>query len=304
MINNYSPVALFVYNRFAHTHKTIEALKNNVIARQTDLIIFSDAPKSKAHSESVAEVRQYIHQINGFNSVSIIERETNFGLANSIIAGVTTVVNQYGTVIVLEDDLITSPYFLTFMNNGLEIYQNSREVASIHGYIYPIDNLPEVFFIKGADCWGWATWKRAWDIFEADGNKLLTELYHKKRQKEADFNNNQGYTQMLKAQINGQNDSWAVRWYMSAFLNNMFTLYPSQSYVQNIGLDNSGTHCTETEIFSIELTKNSGQFKKVDIKEDKIARLKIEYFFKSIKPSLLSKIISKITITKIKSFKL
>lgn len=302
MTNNYSPVALFVYNRFIHTHQTIEALKNNVIARETDLIIFSDAPKSEVHIESVAEVRQYIYQIDGFKSVSIIERKTNFGLANSIIAGITTVVNQYGTVIVLEDDLITSPYFLTFMNNGLEIYQKNKEVASIHGYIYPIKNLPETFFIKGADCWGWATWKRAWDIFEADGNKLLTELYHKKRQKEADFNNNYGYIKMLKAQINGQNDSWAVRWYMSAFLNNMLTLYPNQSYVQNIGLDNSGTHCKETELFSIDLTKNNGKFKKIAAKEDKIARLKIEHFFKSIKPSFLSKIISKINT--IKSFKL
>jgi hypothetical protein len=302
MINNYSPVALFVYNRPIHTHRTVDALKNNALAAQTDLIIFSDAAKSEAQRASVAKVRQYIHQIEGFNSVSIIEREINFGLANSIIDGVTTIVNQYGKIIVLEDDLITSPYFLTFMNNGLENYQNSREVASIHGYIYPIDNLPEVFFIKGADCWGWATWKRAWDIFEADGNKLLTELYHKKQQKEADFNNNQSYTQMLKAQINGKNDSWAVRWYISAFLNNMFTLYPSQSYVQNIGLDNSGTHCKESEIFSTELTKNLGEFKKIDIKEDKTARLKIEHFFKATKPDLLSKIISKIT--RIKSFKL
>ena len=154
---------------------------------------------------------EYIKNINGFKRVTIIEREKNWGLANSIIDGVTKIVNEYGKIIVLEDDLVTSPYFLKFMNEALEIYNDEPNVASIHGYIYPIVNLPETFFIKGADCWGWATWKEKWSIFEADGKKLLDELQNRKLQNEADFNGSYGFTQMLKDQIDGKNNSWAVR---------------------------------------------------------------------------------------------
>ncbi|HIP60848.1 MAG TPA: hypothetical protein EYH01_10525 [Campylobacterales bacterium] len=163
------------------------------------------------------------------------------------------------------------------------MYIDEMKVASIHGYIYPIsDGLPETFFIKGADCWGWATWKDRWEIFELDGQKLLNELKSKKLEKEANFNNSYGFTKMLKNQIRGKNNSWAVRWYMSVFLQDMLTLYPSKSYVLNIGNDNSGTHCGISDVFGGDLVDNY-KLKKIDIKEDLIARKKIESFFHSIK---------------------
>jgi len=174
---NCAPVALFVYNRPWHTRQAIKALQANVEATKTPLYIFSDAPRNSAASRAVAEVRSLLREISGFKSLSIIERENNFGLARSIIDGVSQVCKQHDRVIVLEDDLVTSPYFLKFMNEGLRKYQDDEQVISIHGYIYPLEQtLPETFFLKGADCWGWATWKRGWDLFESDGQSLLDEL--------------------------------------------------------------------------------------------------------------------------------
>ncbi|MFD1188891.1 glycosyltransferase, partial [Pontibacter rugosus] len=235
---------LFVYNRPTHTKKTVAALLKNKFASDSDLFIYSDAPKKSEAEKDVSEVRQYISQIQGFKSVKVIEREKNLGLATSIIQGVTEVVNIYGRVIVLEDDLVTAPSFLSYMNTALKLYQQDDAVISVHGYVYPanINLVQNTFFLKGADCWGWATWKRGWDLFETDGSKLLQQLHAQELTTEFDFDNSYPYTQMLIDQINKKNDSWAIRWYASAFLENKYTLYPTKTLVKNIGLDMSGTH--------------------------------------------------------------
>ena len=289
-----APIVLFVYNRPDHTKQTVEALQKNELAIDSELFIYSDAAKNENAEQKVNEVREYIKNIDGFKKVTIVEREKNWGLANSIIDGVTKIVNEYGKIIVLEDDLVTSPYFLKFMNEALDIYEDESQVISIHGYIYPINGLPETFFIKGADCWGWATWKRGWDIFEADGQKLLNELKKRKLQKEANFNNSYGYVEMLESQILGKNNSWAIRWYASAFLKDMLTLYPGKSYVQNIGHDSQGTHCKhETNVFNVDLN-NISSIKRIDVKEDLITKKRIEIFFKKINPNVLKRIFLKL----------
>jgi GT2 family glycosyltransferase len=193
-------VVLFTYNRLWHTQQTVEALRNNRLADKSELFIFSDGHK-KNEERKVEEVRHYIRRIKGFKNITIVERDKNWGLAENIIDGVTRLVNEYGKVIVLEDDMVTSPLFLKYMNDALNMYRDEEQVASIHGYIYPIQNLPENFFIRGADCWGWATWKRAWNIFEPDGKKLLDELKSRKLEYEADFNGTYPFTQMLEDQI-------------------------------------------------------------------------------------------------------
>lgn len=290
----YAPIVLFVYNRPEHTRLTVEALQKNTLAKDSELFIYSDAAKSKNDEIKVEEVREYIKKISGFKQVVIIERERNFGLANSIIDGVTKIVNEYGKIIVLEDDLVTSPCFLNFMNKGLELYKDDPKVASIHGYVYPIDNLPETFFIKGADCWGWATWSDKWSVFEPSGQKLLDKIRKLKLEKEMDFNGSYGYVEMLKSQIIGKNNSWAIRWYASAFLKDMLTLYPGKSYVQNIGFDSQATHCkSKTNIFNTDLNKKLVIYK-IDIKEDLAARKKFEIFFKKINPNFMSKVFLKI----------
>ena len=293
MNKSLAPIALFIYNRPWHTQQTVETLQKNELANESELFIYSDAAKNEQASESVNAVREYIKTINGFKEITIILRDKNWGLADSIIDGVTKIVNEYGRIIVLEDDLVTSPYFLKFMNEGLTMYENEDKVASIHGYIYPIDNLPNTFFIKGADCWGWATWKRAWDIFESNGEKILDELKSRGLEKGADFNNSYGLTQMLKDQIKGKNNSWAVRWYMSAFLKDMLTLYPGKSYVQNIGDDDSGTHCGVSDIFRVELS-TSNNINRLELVENSDSRKKIEIFFDSINGTFIQKLKTRI----------
>jgi hypothetical protein len=288
-----APIVLFVYNRPWHTQQTIEALQNNELASESELFIFSDAAKNNSAIDKVKEVRNYIKNIDGFKKITIIEREKNWGLANSIIDGVSKIVNEYGKIIVLEDDLVTSPYFLKFMNEALDLYQDEEKVACIHGYIYPMENLPETFFIRGADCWGWATWKRGWDIFESNGQKLLDEVKQRGLQKEADFDNRYGYTKMLRDQINGKNNSWAVRWYFSAFLKEMLCLYPGKSFVQNIGNDDSGTHCTTTNDYQITFPKKY-HLEKISVIEDLKSRKEMERFFQSLQSSFLQKALSKI----------
>jgi len=293
MNNVPAPIVLFVYNRPWHTQQTVEALQKNKLASESELFIYSDDAKNDDARVSVDEVRKYIDNITGFKKITVIKRDKNWGLANSIIDGVTKIVNEYGRIIVLEDDLVTSPYFLKFMNEGLTMYENEDKVASIHGYIYPIDNLPNTFFIKGADCWGWATWKRAWDVFEPNGQKILDELKSRGLEKGADFNNSYGLTQMLKDQIKGKNNSWAVRWYMSAFLKDMLTLYPGKSYVQNIGNDDSGTHCGVSDIFRVELS-TSNNINRLELVENSDSRKKIEIFFDSINGTFIQKLKTRI----------
>jgi hypothetical protein len=290
-----APIVLFVYSRLEHTKKTVEALKENSLAKKSDLIIFSDAPKNEKAKKSVEEVRKYIHSIkNGFKSIKIVERKENFGLANSIIDGVTKIVNKYDRIIVLEDDLVTSKYFLNFMNDSLQFYENESKVISISGYIYPISGLPQTFFLKGADCWGWATWKRGWRLFEKNGKKLLKQIETKKLNDEFDFNNSYPFTQMLKDQVEGKNNSWAVRWYASAFLKNKLTLYPGKSFVQNIGNDSSGVHNkSKTSWLDVTLNESPIKISLININEISSIRNKFSNFFK-FRLGLIGKILMKI----------
>ena len=176
-----APIVLFTYCRPLHTRKTVSALQNNLLASNSDLIIYSDAPHNQDMQGIVDEVRAYLATIIGFRSVSVRHRTHNFGLARSIIEGVSEVLRFSDRVIVVEDDLVTSPYFLTYMNEALERYALDDRVASIHGYVYPcFQSLPKTFFLRGADCWGWSTWRRAWAYFNPDGQHLLEELRRRK----------------------------------------------------------------------------------------------------------------------------
>lgn len=292
----YAPVALFVYNRPDHAKRTVEALKNNGLANETDLIIFSDTHKSEVHVEKVKEVREYIRRISGFNSVTIVERESNYGLARSIIAGVTEVINTYGRIIVLEDDMETSPYFLTYMNDALAKYADDDRVASIHGYVYPVNQiLPEAFFLLGADCWGWATWQRGWEIFNSDGRFLLDELKRRKLVRAFDFNGSYKYSKMLEGQIKGKNDSWAVRWYASTFLAGKLTLYPGRSLVHNIGNDNSGTHCVASNRLDSSLSTTPIVLNDLRVEPSLEGRQAFENFFRQGHVGLLRRIARKLS---------
>lgn len=241
---NFAPILLFVYNRLQHTQRCIESLLNNSLSKENELFIYSDAAKEATDQKKVEEVRQYIHTIQGFRKITIIERNENWGLARSIIDGVTTQINQYGRVIVLEDDLVVAPYFLQFMNDALETYKNEPKIGHIQACDFTQDpDLPDTFLIKWTGSWGWATWDRAWKHFNPNGKELLQELKQRKLTYTFDFNGKYGFTSMLQRQIEGKNNSWAIRWNASLFLKDILSLNVGRSLVQNEGFDGSGTNC-------------------------------------------------------------
>jgi hypothetical protein len=241
---NLSPILLFVYNRPAHTRRCIESLSRNSLAVESDLFIYADGAKDQTVADEVEEVRQYIRSVKGFKKVTFIERNENWGLAKNIIDGVSTQVKKYGKVIVLEDDLVVAPHFLRFMNDALEIYQDEPKVGHIQACDFTQDaSLPDTFLIKWTGSWGWATWERAWKHFNPDGKELLQELEARKLTYTFDFNGKYGFTRMLRRQIEGKNNSWAIRWNASLFLKDILSLNVGRSLVQNEGFDGSGTNC-------------------------------------------------------------
>jgi hypothetical protein len=281
-----APVVIFAYRRPVHTQKVVDALLMNPEAPDTDLIVFVDGPKTPAEKQSIDEVLTIFSSLTGFASIDVQSSRSNLGLARSVIEGVTSVLEQHDRIIILEDDILVSPNFLEFMNSALDLYENEEAVASIHGYIYPIEReLPPTFFIRGADCWGWATWRRAWQSFNPDGRDLLRQLEHSGQTRDFDFNNSARYTEMLRDQIAGKNDSWAVRWYASAFFANMLTLYPGKSIVQNIGSDGSGTHSGNSTEHDTVIAQIEVMLSRVEIRESRDGREAFEVFFRSLSDS-------------------
>jgi len=285
---------LFVYNRPSHTRRTIESLLANELASRSELMIFSDGAKNPSGAAAVEEVRRYLRTIEGFGSIRIYERDSNAGLARSIIEGVTRVVRDHGRVIVLEDDMVTSPWFLTYMNEALEMYAEDENVASVHAYSFPSQApLPETFFLRGADCWGWATWERSWRHFEPDGRKLLNALRERRLTRAFDLDGAFGYTRMLEDQVSGRNDSWAVRWHATCFLQERLTLHPGRSLVWNIGTDGSGTHCAETEDYASSLAQTPIRVTRIPVRESEQARAEFARFMRSTRKGLLQRIVAR-----------
>ena len=286
-----APIALFAYARPDHLRRTIEALQLNKLASDSDLFVFSDAARTSDREAGVAAVRNYLLTLKGFRSVSLYNRPHNYGLARSIITGVTMILEQYERIIVLEDDMVTSPYFLSYMNDALERFAEDERIASIHGYLYPLkERMPEAFFLPGADCWGWATWRRGWALFNPDGQALLDEIQQRGLMNDFDFGGAYPYSTMLKEQIVGKNDSWAIRWYASAFLAGKMTLYPGRSLIQNIGHDASGTHCGVDNLYAVELSPSPINLDGVQVAISPDALQAFAAFFRRTQGGLLNRL--------------
>lgn len=271
---SYAPILLFVYNRPEHTRRCIESLLRNPLVSESNLFIYADGAKDCMQQEAVNEVRNYIRTLQGFKQITLIERSENWGLARNIIDGVTSQVNRYGKVIVLEDDLVVAPYFLTFMNEALEIYKDEPKVGHIQACDFTQDpSLPDTFLIKWTGSWGWATWDRAWKHFNPNGQELLHELEARKLTHTFDFNGKYGFTRMLRRQIEGKNNSWAIRWNASLFLKDILSLNVGRSLVQNEGFDGSGTNCGGGRLYASHLYLNHLPITKISpIEENKEAR--------------------------------
>lgn len=297
---NLAPIVLFVYNRPWHTQQTIEALKKNSLAQESELFIYSDAAKNNTDKENVDEARSYIKTINGFKKVTIVEHEENKGLSKSIIDGVTTVVSKYGKIIVMEDDLVTSPFFLNFMNDALKHYEKEKQIWHISGWNYPIKTLltsHKSFLWRTMNCWGWATWTDRWQHFEKNTDKLMDEftkddIFRFNLDGEIDF-----WSQVL-ANKNREIDTWAIYWYATIFKNNGLCLNPQKSFVKNIGLDSSGIHCSESydmdNIFLNNSHNVSFQDSKVEDKEF-VKIIKSNQRHLRRKKNIMQRVINKIT---------
>jgi hypothetical protein len=248
-----APIAAFAYKRPEHIGRMLHSLRRNVDLASSDLYVFCDGPRSPDDNALVDATRSAVRAAAPSHA-KIIERNTNAGLAASITEGVTRLTAQYGRVIVLEDDLVVSPFTLRYFNDALTRYQEEERVMHISGYMFPVDAmLPETFFYREATCWGWATWARAWRKFEPDGRKILEHVVRNGMTHEFNVRGSMGFLSMLEAQIAGKVDSWAIRWYGSMWIAGGLALHPGASLVSNLGFDGTGEHCSATSAFDVRL---------------------------------------------------
>jgi hypothetical protein len=289
-MQNLAPIALFVYNRPEHTRRTLSYLQKNLLADESRLFIFSDGPKTAADKAKVEEVRQLVKEVTGFKSVKLITRKENLGLANSIISGVTKLVNEYDKVIVFEDDLLSSPYTLQYFNEALNRYAGEEKVMHIGAYMYELQekNLPETFFYRAASSWGWATWARAWKEFEPDIDKLIDQ-FDKQKIHRFSIEGTMNFWKQVQQFKAGKNNSWAIRWYASVFLKGGLTLNPSHSLINNIGHDGSGVHSNIENMYQVQIAKKGVKEFPVEIKEHQQAYTAIKNFLNHRKGNLLQR---------------
>lgn len=242
-----APIAFFAYKRPEHTLRALEALSRCELAGESKLFIFCDGAKRPEDAEAVKKVREIAESRQWCGTVEVIKSEENRGLARSIISGVGKLCEEYGRVIVLEDDLIVSPYFLHYMNDALELYKDEERVMQISGFMFDarLEAATDAIFLPLPTSWGWGTWHRAWSKFDAGVSGYAELKKDRGLRKAFNLDGNADYFSMLKKCVSGQLDSWAIKWYLFVFMNNGLVLHPVQSLVINSGFDGSGTHCGE-----------------------------------------------------------
>lgn len=289
-----APIVLFTYNRLLHTRQTIEALQKNELANKSELFIFSDGGKDEESWQKVNEVREYLKTIKRFKNIILVFREKNIGLADSIIFGVTDIVNRYGKIIVLEDDIVTSPYFLKFMNDALNFYEQDKKVWHISGWNYPItkDESNKTFLWRVMNCWGWATWQNRWRYFEKDANKLIGSFSDEDIYK-FNLDGFDNFWAQVAANSNGKIDTWAIFWYATIFKNSGLCLNPVNQLIKNIGFDNEGTHTKQSsELVKHSLSDIKNYIFTKNIYEDGYYTLQIKKYLTALKGNTMQKRLS------------
>jgi len=292
-----SPIVLFVYNRPWHTRQTIEALQKNELSSESELFIYADGAKSSKTVNKVMQVRKYIETISGFKKVTIIERDKNWGLADSIIEGVTSIINKYGRIIVLEDDIVTSPYFLSFMNEALEFYQNEEKVWHISGWNYPatFNSNCDVYLYRSMNCWGWATWSDNWNFFEKNTDKLVGDF----SKTDIDRFNLDGANNWWQQVILNKRriiNTWAIYWYATIFKKNGLCLNPVHSFVKNIGFDGGGIHCNDDSYQDNKVLNNKSVINfNIVIDENSNMVAQIQNYLRKQNKNIVVRVINKIS---------
>ena len=258
-------IAIFAWRRPQHLAAVLKSLSANKEIAELPVYIFLDGPRT---TEDEPYCEQCLQQALAFSSAyskQIIRANINKGLFNSIIEGVSEVLLKHETIIVLEDDIVVSPYFLSYMLQGLSLYQDDNAVASIHAYLPQINSpFPASFFLPGADCWGWATWREQWKCMRFDAHALAYEIRERKLVHRFNLNQNYDYLRMLDERSRGLNNSWAILWHASCFLAGKISLYPGRSLVSNIGLDGTGEHCISSAGLSTTASQAENRLTRIE----------------------------------------
>lgn len=292
-MSDLSPILLFVFNRPQHTRHTLAALEKNHLAKDSTLYIYSDGPKTSEDIDRVNKVRSIIREPLAFKNIVIKERKKNYGLAENVIDGVSKVIQKHRKVIVLEDDLETSPFALQYFNDALNLYKDVNKVMHISGYMYPVANkanLTESFFFRAISSWGWATWDRAWEHFDPD-IESLTKNFTKEKIKKFSIDGKENFWRQVKLYKTNKINSWAIRWYLSVFNQDGLSLYPRESMIQNMGTDGSGAHADIDEAYKVDLATAPIEISPLAPKENKIAYEAIKHFFTHRKGNLFERAI-------------
>ena len=256
-----APIALFVYKRPEHARRAVASLLACDGFDESPMYVFADGPKSEAEGPAVLETRAAMHELLGTRA-TYVEQERNRGLAQSIIAGTTELCGRHGKAIVVEDDLLLAPMFVRFLNEGLVRFQNEPGVMQVAGHIVDVPSLvghTEALFLPMTSSLGWATWKRAWDLFDPAATGWRERLTGEEA-KRFNIGGRYDYARMLERQMTHGIDSWAIRWYYSVFANDGLVLFPPRALAVHTGQDGTGTHGRLSRAVQQELTPGGGAF--------------------------------------------
>lgn len=253
---SYAPVVLFTFNRVDKVRLTVQALQANTLAPQSDLYVFSDNARHDGDRVKVGAVREFLRTIDGFRSVTIVEREVNFGLARSIIEGASAILERHGRIIVLEDDIVTSTNFLCYMNGALDFYANTHDVFAVSGHTIALESLKswhkDTYVALRPASWGWATWRSQWEGIDWQVSDYGEFIRNRKAKQQFNLGG-ADLTRMLKHYMEGKNNSWAIRWAYAMHKAGKYAIYPRISKVSNIGFGDGATHCSGVNIYHSDL---------------------------------------------------
>lgn len=298
MTTQLAPIVIFAFNRPNHLAELLKSLSQNKEFAQSELFIYVDGPRDNSDIKLVQETREVAKSFSGMEAKNLVIREQNLGLGSSLKTGVTEVLSKNNNIIVLEDDLIVTNSFLKYMNMGLNKYQAEPKVASIHGYCFGFDQpIKDPFFLRGADCLGWATWKDRWESINWDPNVLLNRIENLGQIQDFNLDGSHSYYSALQGEAKKGFHSWAIYWHASMFSEGRLTLFPGTSLVEYAGADGSGTHVVEnSEFWKTEISTETNWVFPELIAESEAGREQLIAYYYRIFPKLplLGRIIRRI----------
>jgi hypothetical protein len=298
-----APVMITTYTRKEHLQRTLDALRKNELAEATTVYVYVDGPRP-GDEQKVSAVRQYLDTVSGFGALHVVARKRNMGAHENAKAANYEVLDRYGKMIRMEDDIVTAPGYLKFMNQALDKYENDKKVFSISAYCPPIqipaDYPYDVYFIRRFSGWGCGIWR---DRLDNIYQEITQEEYarfasNRKLVRDFEYSGGKDMLLMLKGVASGKLEAGDVTAMYSQFVNDQYTLYPTRSLVQNIGMDGTGVHCDVTNYFDVDLSgKASFEFPAQVVVDDRIVEASRAYWdrrYKDIQVGLLRRAASKL----------